>query len=139
MMVVCPIGWTMAARQCGIMSAQAATTRLGTSGPSNVDVDWFYGDATAWVRYATGMLNPTPLRALPSDQNIDNLARKIIAGDFAKGETRLPQALGDPYAQIQGRVNQISRASHLHRPAWRRTVQCLAECRSIGKMVESPS
>ena len=42
----------------------------------------------------------------PAADNVDDLARRVIAGEFGNGAVR-KAALGDRYAEVQARVNEI--------------------------------
>ncbi len=44
----------------------------------------------------------------PSSDNVDDLARRVIAGEFGNGDER-KEALGNKYSDVQRRVNEILR------------------------------
>ena len=73
---------------------------------SNLDLNYFYGDTTAWDKYAGG----SPSSSKPSNpvetKSIDELAKEVIAGKYGNGDAR-KQALGSRYDEVQARVNEI--------------------------------
>ena len=73
---------------------------------SNLDLNYFYGDTTAWDKYAGG----SPSSSKPSNpvetKSTDDLAREVIAGKYGNGEDR-KNALGSRYDEVQARVNEI--------------------------------
>lgn len=83
-----------------------------------VDVNWFYGDAATWERYANsksssnGSVSAQP-RSQPQTQsqpqqgiNIDELARAVIRGEYGVGDYRKSK-LGANYSAVQSRVNEM--------------------------------
>lgn len=80
----------------------------------NLDGDVFYGDATAWAKYAGTSGAPTPdpgqqPSAGPSGSTLD-LAVGVRRGGYGNGEAR-KQALGDRYQEVQDFINHIDQAS----------------------------
>lgn len=73
---------------------------------SNLDLNYFYGDTTAWDKYAGG----SPSSSKPSNpveiKSTDELAKEVIAGKYGNGDARR-QALGSRYDEVQARVNEI--------------------------------
>lgn len=73
---------------------------------SNLDLNYFYGDTTAWDKYAGG----SPSSSKPSNpvetKSTDELAKEVIAGKYGNGDAR-KQALGSRYDEVQARVNEI--------------------------------
>ena len=72
-----------------------------------LDLDIFYGDAEAWHKFAA--VNGDPSIPAPSpapEASIDELAQRVINGEFGNGEER-KKALGDKYDAVQQRVNKI--------------------------------
>ena len=69
-----------------------------------LDGDIAYMDADAWIKYA-GSSQPTPQPTPQPTDNIDALARQVIAGKFGNGEERKKQ-LGSLYNEVQARVNE---------------------------------
>lgn len=81
----------------------------------NLDGDVFYGDATAWAKYAGGSSAPgipvipsTPNNA-PSGTTLD-LAVAVIRGKYGNGNAR-KSALGSRYDEIQNFINHIQMSS----------------------------
>jgi len=103
-----PGGWTLVAWQCGVMALNAAATVFG-SRPMNVDLDWFYGDEVTWGEYAhpqAGALSAQNPSHMGQPYGIEDLALRVIAGEFGNGDTRR-LALGSLYQQIQTCVNTL--------------------------------
>lgn len=101
-----PAGWTLAMWQCGVLAANAAAALLGYAGET--DIDYFYGDAVAWAKYA----NPSTLPpALPPVGllSLDDIAREVIDGKWDNGAERKKRltAAGYDAAAVQNRVNQL--------------------------------
>lgn len=73
---------------------------------SNLDLNYFSGDGTAWDKYAGG----SPSSSKPSNpvetKSTDELAQEVIAGKYGNGDVR-KQALGSRYDEVQARVNEI--------------------------------
>lgn len=77
-----------------------------------VDVDWFYGDAVTWAKYAhapvgspsnpqnTGM---TPAEGAPTG-DVESLASEVIRGVYGNDPARR-RLLGDKYAPVMAVVN----------------------------------
>lgn len=71
----------------------------------NVDMDYFYGDATTWKKYATSSKEATPE---PTKKTNEQIADEVIAGKWDNGEARkkkLTEA-GYDYQAIQDIVNK---------------------------------
>lgn len=47
-----------------------------------------------------------PVTSAPATDDVDDLARRVIAGEFGNGAAR-KAALGDHYAEVQARVNEM--------------------------------
>lgn len=77
-------GWTLAAWQF--------TSSLAMGGMS-IDGDFFYGDKTAWGKYA-------------GSASLLELATKVIKGEYGNGTTR-KAALGSSYNEVQAKVNDL--------------------------------
>ncbi|BAQ32099.1 GH25 family lysozyme [Bifidobacterium scardovii] len=85
---------------------------------SAIDVNWFYGDAGTWARYAGGdstpgtNANPMPAKPAQNPQqgaptgDTDTLARAVIRGDYGNLPTRR-LLLGNRYREVQDRVDQL--------------------------------
>ena len=80
---------------------------------SRIDVNWFYGHAVTWSRYAGGSSTThavtPPAGTANSDMPVgdtESLARAVIRGEYGN----LPQRrilLGNRFNEVQARVNQI--------------------------------
>lgn len=98
--------WNEGAYSCAIRQYSSAGRLPGWSG--NLDLNKFYGDATAWSKYAgaSGTPAPAPAPVDPLAGKSDNqLADEVIAGKFGDGENR-KRALGNRYNAVQAIVNQ---------------------------------
>ena len=83
-----------------------------------VDVNWFYGDATTWERYANSKSNSNGSGASqqggqPKQQakpqpgiSIDELAKAVIRGEYGDGDYRKSK-LGANYSAVQSMVNEM--------------------------------
>lgn len=98
-------GWTLAAWQF--------TDNLSIGG-MHVDGDIFYGDKSAWNKYANpsgstgsdvsgGSVTNQTAKVSGSDYE---LARRVINGEFGNGSAR-KNALGDRYSAVQAAVNLL--------------------------------
>lgn len=104
--------WNEGAYSCA-MRQYTSTGRLsGYSG--NLDLDKFYGDRTAWNKYA-GKGNATKpsggssgSTSAPSGSTLD-LAVAVMQGKYGVGDAR-KQALGSRYQEVQNFINHISSA-----------------------------
>lgn len=81
-----------------------------------VDVNWFYGDAATWEKYAnsksSGVGAPQQV-GQPQQQaqpqpgiSIDELAKAVIRGEYGDGDYRKSK-LGANYSAVQSRVNEM--------------------------------
>lgn len=79
-----------------------------TSG-GNLDKNIFYGDRTAWDKYANpkGTPEPTP-EPTPSKKSVEELANEVLEGKWGNGEERKQrlEAAGYNYQEVQNRVNE---------------------------------
>ncbi|MCH9275934.1 LysM peptidoglycan-binding domain-containing protein [Bifidobacterium amazonense] len=84
-----------------------------------VDVNWFYGDAVTWAKYAgqadTKPVTPptvTPSEPKPSTPtgDTDTLARAVIRGEYGNMPQR-KTLLGSRFDEVQARVNQLLASS----------------------------
>lgn len=78
-----------------------------------VDVDWFYGDAVTWAKYANASIgsannpvtpNNTPSTGAPT-ADPDTLATNVIRGEYGNDPQRRA-LLGDKYAAVMAIVNR---------------------------------
>lgn len=103
--------WNEGAYSCAIRQYSSAGRLPGWGG--NLDLNKFYGDATAWQKYAgaSGTPAPAPDPVDPLAGKSDaQLADEVIAGKFGDGDNR-KRALGNRYAAVQAIVNQKLGAS----------------------------
>ncbi|NEG90614.1 LysM peptidoglycan-binding domain-containing protein [Bifidobacterium aerophilum] len=80
-----------------------------------VDVNWFYGDAVTWAKYA-GQADTkpvTPPTVAPSEPkpstptgDTDSIARAVIRGEYGNMPQR-KQLLGSRFDEVQARVDQL--------------------------------
>lgn len=82
----------------------------------NLDGDVFYGDATAWAKYANPSgattskpSTPSAPTTTPSGSTLD-LAVAVMQGKYGNGDAR-KNALGSRYDEIQDFINHIASAS----------------------------
>nr|DAZ56834.1 MAG TPA: hypothetical protein [Caudoviricetes sp.] len=104
--------WNEGAYTCAIRQYSSAGRLPGWNG--NLDLNKFYGDATAWRKYAgaSGTATPAPKPVDPLAGKSDaQLADDVIAGKFGDGDNR-KRALGNRYAAVQAVVNQKLGASN---------------------------
>lgn len=75
----------------------------------NLDLDIFYGDKTAWDKYAGGYPSTSSgstSTSTISTKSVDELAQEVIQGKYGNGDAR-KKALGSRYDEVQARVNEI--------------------------------
>ena len=76
----------------------------------NLDLNVFYGDETAWDKYAGKTTANPPQEAVKPSNPLDaysdeQLAYKVLNGEFGNGDDRV-RALGNRYDAVQAIVNQ---------------------------------
>lgn len=87
-----------------------------------IDIDWFYGDAVTWAKYATSggtKANPTQVARIAAQQPQTQLrtpskpfmptiqlAQAVIRGDYGNGSTRV-KLLGPRYGEVMAEVNRL--------------------------------
>jgi GH25 family lysozyme M1 (1,4-beta-N-acetylmuramidase) len=106
--------WNEGAYSCAIRQYSSVGRLDGWGG--NLDLDKFYGDATAWMKYANPAgdtpvptPSPEPVPAPTYDKSVDELAQEVIQGAWGNGDDRrnaLTNA-GYDYDAVQERVNEI--------------------------------
>lgn len=83
----------------------------------NLDMNKFYGDASAWDKYANPngaaqpapQPQPDPQPTTPQGSTLE-LADRLMRDEFGSGDAR-KQALGSRYDEVQGFINHIDQAS----------------------------
>lgn len=77
----------------------------------NLDGDVFYGDASAWDKYAGGKPSggTTAKPSAPTASTLE-LAAAVMRGEYGNGTAR-KSTLGSRYDEVQGFINHISTAS----------------------------
>ena len=100
--------WNEHAYQC-VIRQYTSQGRVAGYGAA-LDLDKFYGDRAAWMKYARASGSAQPSApAQPSRKSVDEIAREVIAGKWGNGADRvnsLKEAGYDPSA-VQARVNEI--------------------------------
>lgn len=96
----------------GLICAWQFSSSVRISGYSgNLDGDVFYGDASAWDKYAGGKPSggTTTKPSAPTASTLE-LAAAVMRGEYGNGNAR-KSALGSRYDEVQGFINHISTAS----------------------------
>ncbi len=105
--------WNEGAYDCAIRQYSSCGTLSGYGG--RLDLDKFYGDATAWHKYANPNGEAKPVTPTPVRKSNEQVADEVIAGAWGNGEdrkNRLTQA-GYDYNAIQNAVNaKLSKKSN---------------------------
>lgn len=108
--------WNEGAYSCAIRQYSSSGRITGYS--KNIDLDKFYGDATAWKKYANpgnakpvegGSSNPSTPFTTPSGSTLD-LVLGVMRGKYGDGDAR-KAALGKRYDEVQNMINHIATAS----------------------------
>lgn len=108
--------WNEGAYSCAIRQYSSSGRITGYS--KNIDLDKFYGDATAWKKYANpgnakpvegGSSNPSTPSTTPSGSTLD-LVVGVMQGKYGDGDAR-KAALGTRYNEVQNMINHIATAS----------------------------
>lgn len=97
--------WNEGAYDCAIRQYSSCGTLSGYGG--RLDLDKFYGDATAWHKYANPSGETKPVTPTPVRKSNEQVADEVIAGQWGNGEdrkNRLTQA-GYDYNAVQNAVN----------------------------------
>lgn len=100
--------WNEEAYNCTIRQYSSSGNLPNWGG--RLDLNLFYGDATAWLKYANPEAQPQPAPApAPVDplagKTDEQLATEVLQGVYGDGEQRR-QALGARYDAVQNLVNQ---------------------------------
>lgn len=100
--------WNEGAFSCAIRQYSSAGTLAGY--PGRLDLNKFYGDATAWGKYASvnGEPSAQPTKPAPARKSVGELATEVIAGKWGTGTDRVRrlQAAGYDYKTVQDEVNR---------------------------------
>lgn len=108
--------WNEGAYSCAIRQYSSHGRITGYN--ANIDLDKFYGDATAWKKYANpgnakpiegGSSNPSTPSTTPSGSTLD-LVLGVMQGKYGDGNAR-KAALGTRYDEVQNMINHIATAS----------------------------
>lgn len=108
--------WNEGAYSCAIRQYSSHGRITGYN--ANIDLDKFYGDATAWKKYANpgnakpvegGPSNPSTPSTTPSGSTLD-LVLGVMQGKYGDGNAR-KAALGTRYDEVQNMINHIATAS----------------------------
>ena len=94
--------WNEGSYACAIRQYSSAGRLDGWAG--NLDLDKFYGDATAWAMYATATATPTAPADPLAGKTDEQLAAEVLAGGYGDGDAR-KAALGARYDAVQAIVN----------------------------------
>ena len=103
--------WNEGAYTCAIRQYSSCGRLSGYS--SNLDLNKFYGDKAAWLKYAnpsgTVSVPEKPESTTPSGTTLE-LALGVMQGKYGNGDTR-KNNLGNRYKEVQDFINHISTAS----------------------------
>lgn len=99
--------WNEGAYSCAIRQYSSHGRLAGYGG--NLDLDKFYGDKTAWAKYAnpSGKAAATPAHVQPVKKSNEQIAQEVIAGQWGNGNDRKSRltAAGYDYSAVQSLVN----------------------------------
>lgn len=107
----------------GITAAWQFTSHGRINGyNANLDCNVFYGDVTAWNKYAGGASQIAATVPVPNNTplgSLTDLAVAVMRGQYGNGATR-KKLLGSRYAEVQSFINDIASASaqSLARGVW---------------------
>lgn len=101
--------WNEGAYACAIRQYSSSGQLAGFAG--NLDLDKFYGDKAAWLKYAAvnGKPAATPAPIQPATKkSIGDIASEVIAGKWSTGTERIRrlEAAGYDYKAVQDEVNR---------------------------------
>lgn len=98
--------WNEGAFSCAIRQYSSAGTLAGY--PGRLDLNKFYGDSTAWQKYAAVNGQPVASAPAPAQKSVSELATEVIAGKWGTGTDRVRrlQASGYDYKAVQDEVNR---------------------------------
>lgn len=101
--------WNEGAYACAIRQYSSAGLLNGYQG--NLDLDKFYGDKAAWLKYAAvngkPAATPAPTQTA-TKKSIGDIASEVIAGKWSTGTERIRriEAAGYDYKAVQDEVNR---------------------------------
>lgn len=95
--------WNEGAYDCAIRQYTSSGRLDGFDG--SLDLDKFYGDRDAWVKYCNPYGTTTDI-----DCSTLGLAVRVMAGEFGNGDER-KQKLGARYSEVQTFINHIFSAA----------------------------
>ena len=78
--------WNEGAYDCAIRQYSSCGALSGYGG--RLDLDKFYGDATAWHKYANPRGEAKPVTPTPVRKSNEQVAQEVIAGAWGNGEDR---------------------------------------------------
>ena len=107
--------WNEGSYTCAIRQYTSHGRISGYSG--NLDLDKFYGDKSAWDKYAnpgnakkpsTGSSTASSSKKTSSKKSVSELAKEVIAGKWGNGTARKTklEAAGYDYDKVQAEVNK---------------------------------
>lgn len=98
--------WREGAYSCAIRQYSSKGSLSGY--PGWLDLNKFYGDATAWGKYAAVNGKPAAAQPAPAHKSVSELASEVIAGKWGTGTDRVRrlQAAGYDYKAVQDEVNR---------------------------------
>ena len=114
--------WNEGAYACAIRQYSSSGQLAGFAG--NLDLDKFYGDKAAWMKYASsnGKTQPAPTpQPTPAQPNLEQMATETIQGKYGNGNERKTR-LGRWYEQVMAIVNR-----RLAQPARKSITQVASE------------
>lgn len=97
--------WNEGAYDCAIRQYSSCGALSGYGG--RLDLDKFYGDATAWHKYANPRGVAKPATPTPVRKSDEQVAQEVIAGQWGNGQDRVNRlnAAGYDASTIQSIVN----------------------------------
>ena len=99
--------WNEGAYKCAMRQYTSSGRLNGYDG--NLDLNKFYGDASAWRKYAFSYAHVTTNPVTPTKKSVDEIAKEVIAGKWGDGDTRKKrlEASGYNYSEVQNKVNAL--------------------------------
>lgn len=102
--------WNEGAYTCAMRQYTSSGKLNGYNG--RLDLDKFYGDSTAWMKYATPKgqtVTQKPATPTPAKKSYDEIANEVVAGKWGNGEDRKKrlESAGYNYTEVQKKVNAL--------------------------------